>query len=219
MSPRGTKLLRFVIVAIVTIAAISAAAIATGYGTLVAREAPRVGDAQGSRVTCRYLYAGGFHERFAFTPNPDAIVCPHFVSVRSPAPADDVHWAAPLPTNRTVQLECRFIRYPADGDSGLGARFTVDVPLRITVNFSDGRFEIMAPDDQAALGQPQVETAGNRSMLSVIFERGGLPIIGGDRPGRLWLSLFSHDGSAALFLRPPTGALLSSRQGGCRPVA
>lgn len=194
---------------------------ASGYGVLNSRATLHVGNAQGGTVTCRYLYAAGLHEQIAFTPDIEAFVCPRFISVRAPTPADEVHWAAALPTDRLVQLECRFLRYPVDGDNGLGIRFTVDAPLRISVNFTTGEFRLLDAADQASLGPPQPDASlgpNKTAVMSMQFDRGTLPIFSGDHPGSLRLLMFSSDGQASMFLRPPQGPLLWSRQGGCRPT-
>jgi hypothetical protein len=192
---------------------------ATGAGALVRREQVHVGNAQGQRVTCHYFHATGTYEVTDFTTHPDAVACARFVSLRSPPPVTEGRWAAPLPTDRMVQLECRFIRYPAEGDGGLGTRFTAETPLRLAVNFSAGQLDLLTADDRSALGDPKQDTSPNSGAILIGFERGGAPIFTGDKPGRLTLSIFSRDGHAAMFLLPPRGPLLWSREGGCRPSA
>ena len=194
---------------------------ASGYGTRIgARESMHVGNAQGVTLTCNYLHATGIYKHVAFTTDPNTVACPQFLSVRTPGPADDVHWMAPLPTDRTVQLECRFIRYPVDGDDGLGARFTGDSPMRVAVNFTTREFQLLDPADQASLGssKPEKDFGPNKTATMVrMFDHGSLPVISGGEPGLLWLTIFSGGGDATMFLRPPKGPLLWSRQGGCRP--
>src|SRR5215468_9688715 len=114
---------------------------ASGAGALYFRLPVQVGNAQGGRVTCHYVHATGLYEVTDFTTNPDAVSCAWFVSMRSPPPVTESRWAAPLPTDRTVQLECRFVRYPAEGDGGLGMRFTEEAPLRLAVHFRAGRLD------------------------------------------------------------------------------
>src|SRR5262249_36819337 len=152
-------------------------AFASGIGALVAHERHHVGNAQGSTVICRYIHATGTYELFAFTEQPDALVCAHFVSVRSPPVSDD-HWAAPLPSDKSVQIECRFIRYPADGDSGLGTRFTAEAPLRLEVNFAARQLTVIGDDDRSALGQPVFDStpsvnAGAGALVQ--FSHGAVP--------------------------------------------
>jgi len=211
--------IRRVILALSIIPAAWLILFATGVATLILRERAHVGNAQGERVTCRYLHAIGTYEVTDFTTDPDAVVCARFVSVRSPPPATANRWAAPLPTDRTVQLECRFIRYPAEGDDGLGTRFTAEAPLRLAVNFSAGQIDLLSADDRGALGAPERDTPPNPGSVLVAFRHGTAPIFTGEKPGRLTLSIFSRDGRAAMFLLPPRGPLLWSREGGCRASA
>jgi hypothetical protein len=192
---------------------------ATGAGALVRREQVHVGNAQGQRVTCHYIHAAGTYEVTDFTADPDSVSCARFVSLRSPPPVTEGRWAAQLPTDRMVQLECRFIRYPAEGDGGLGTRFTAEAPLRIAVNFSAGQLDLLTADDRSALGDPKQDTSPNSGAILIGFEHGGAPIFTSEKPGRLTLSIFSRDGHAAMFLLPPGGPLLWSREGGCRPSA
>src|SRR5262249_51397313 len=137
-----------------------------------------------------------------------------FVSLRTPPPVTESRWAAPLPNDRTVQLECRFIRYPVEGDGGLGERFTAEAPLRLAVNFSAGQLDLVSVDDRSALGDPKLELPPNRKSFYVKFEHGAAPIFAGDKPHVVMLSIHSRDGLAAIFLGRP---LLWSREGGCRP--
>jgi hypothetical protein len=192
---------------------------ATGAATLVGRESLHVGNAQGSTVTCRYVHATGIYEVIDFTTDPDAVACARFVSVRSPPPATGNRWAAPLPTDRTVQLECRFIRYPAEGDGGLGTRFTAEAPLRLAVNFGAGQLDLITADDRSALGDPKPHETTNPASAWVAFDLAAAPIFTGEKPGRLTLLIFSRDGRASMFLLPASGPLLWSRVGGCRPGA
>jgi hypothetical protein len=192
---------------------------ATGAGALVFRGQVHVGNAQGVTVTCRYVHATGIYETFDFTTDPDAVTCAQFVSVRSPQPVTESRWAAPLPTDRLVQVECRFIRYPAEGDGGLGTRFTAEAPLRLAVNFSAGQLDLLSADDRSALGDPERRDPPFPGGAMVRFEHGAVPVFAGDKPGRLTLSIFSRDGQAGMFLLPPSGPLLWSRVGGCRPSA
>jgi hypothetical protein len=192
---------------------------ATGAGALVRREQVHVGNAQGQRVTCHYFHATGTYEVTDFTTDANAVTCAWFVSLRSPPPVTESRWAAPLPTDRMVQLECRFIRYPAEGDGGLGIRFTAEAPLRLTVNFSAGQLDLVSADDRSALGDPKQDIPSNPGSLFVKFEHGASPIFTGDKPGRLTLSILSRDGRAGMFLLPPSDTLLWSREGGCRPSA
>ena len=114
------KYIRRIVLALSIIPAAWLILFATGAATLLIREQLQVGNAQGVTVTCRYVHATGTYEVIDFTTDPDAVTCARFVSLRSPPPVTEGRWAAPLPTDRMVQLECRFIRYPADGDGGLG---------------------------------------------------------------------------------------------------
>jgi hypothetical protein len=123
-----------------------------------------------------------------------------------------------LPIDRTVQLECRFLRYPAEGDGGLGMRFTAEAPLRLAVNFSSGQLDLVSADDRSALGDPKQDKLSNPTSVFVKFEHGAAPIFTGEKPGHIRLLIFSHDGRASMFLLPPRGAG-SSRDGGCRPSA
>jgi hypothetical protein len=192
---------------------------ATGAGALVRREQVHVGNAQGQRVTCHYVHATGTYEVTDFTTDPDAVTCARFVSLRSPPPVTEGRWAAPLPTDRMVQLECRFIRYPAEGDGGLGTRFTAEAPLRLAVNFSAGQLDLLSADDRSVLGDPERRDSPNPGSTMVMFEHGMAPVFTGEKPGRLTLVIFSRDGSAGMFLLPPSQSLLWSREGGCRPSA
>lgn len=195
---------------------------ATPTATLVFREQVQVGKAQGGRVTCHYIHATGTYEVTDFTTDPEAVRCAWFVSLRSPPPATASRWATPLPTDRTVQLECRFIRYPAEGDGGLGIRFTAEAPLRLAVNFSTGQLDLVSADDRSVLGDPNQVAPPNPANISVRFEHGAAPIFTGEKPGRLTLSIFSHDGRAGMFLLPPPvpdSYLLWTREGGCQPSA
>src|SRR5262245_45869310 len=192
---------------------------ATGAGALYFRERVHVGNAQGERVTCHYIHATGTYEVTDFTTDPDAVACARFVSLRSPPPVTEGRWGAPLPTDRVVQLECRFIRYPAEGDGGLGERFTAEAPLRVAVNFSAGQLDLVSADDRSALGDPEQDTSPSPGAILIAFRHGAAPIFTGEKPGRLPLSIISRDGHAGMFLLPPGGTLLWSREGGCRPSA
>src|SRR3954451_11164305 len=156
---------------------------ATGAGAIYFRERVHVGNAQGERVTCHYIHATGTYEVSDFTTDPDAVACARFVSLRSPSRATEGRWAAPLPTDRMVQLECRFIRYPAQGDGGLGTRFTAETPLRLAVNFSAGQLDLLTADDRSALGDPKQDTSPNSGAILIGFEHGRAPIFTGDKPG------------------------------------
>ena len=206
------------------LAAIAAAwliAFASGTGMLVTRELLQLGDARGSTVTCRYIYAAGYYEQLNFTEKPDAAACARFVSVRSPALSAD-HWAAPLPSDRTVQIECRFIRYPADGDNGLGTRFTAQTPLRLNINVAARQLTLIGNEDQTALGKPIFDPtlmANNGANVWVEFLHGAVPILAGNPSGHLTLVITSGNGHAVLMLSPPHGSVLWSRDGGCRVSA
>jgi hypothetical protein len=189
----------------------------SGAAVLFYREPERVGNAQGGTVTCHYVHATGFYHVINFTTDPDAVPCARFVSLRSPPPITESHWAAPFPTDRMVQLECRFIRYPAEGDGGLGTRFTAEAPLRLAVNFSAGQLELVSAEDRSALGDPTQDTSTTPWSIHVRFEHGAAPP--GGRPWRLTFYVSPHNGRANMDLLPPTGYLLWSRQGGCRPSA
>jgi hypothetical protein len=212
-------LIRRIILALSIIPAAWLILFATGAGSLVYREQVHVGKAQGDRVTCHYLHATGTYEVTDFTTDPDAVACARFVSLRSPPPVTASRWAAPLPTDRMVQLECRFIRYPAEGDSGLGTRFTAETPLRLAVNFSAGQLDLLTADDRSALGDPKQDERPSPGVVWVGFEHGTAPVFTGEKPGRLTLMIFSGNGQAGMFLLPPGGPLLWSREGGCRPSA
>jgi hypothetical protein len=212
--------LRRAILALSIIAAAWLILFATGTATLFFREQEHVGNAQGVTVTCRYIHATGTYEVIDFTTDPEAVACARFVSLRSPPPVTEGRWAAPLPTDRMVQLECRFIRYPAEGDGGLGIRFTAETPLRLAVNFSAGQLDLVTADDLSALGDPKQDTLSNPPRSAwVVFEHGTAPIFTGEKPGRLTLVISSSNGRASMFLLPPGGILLWSRVGGCRPSA
>jgi hypothetical protein len=175
------------------------AAFVSGVGALVAREQLHVGNAQGSTVTCRYIYAAGAYEIFDFTENPDDVVCARLVSVRSPPVSGD-HWAAPLSSDRSVEIECRFIRYPADGDGGLGTRFTADAPLRLKVNLAAGQLTPVSDDDRSALGEPVFNPAlsgNNEAVAWVEFSRGTVPILAGNPPGHLTFVITSGNATQA----------------------
>jgi hypothetical protein len=221
MKSRTAFILRRALLAVAIVPVAWLIAFASGIGALVAREELHVGNAQGSTVTCRYIHAAGTYEMLDFTENPDAVVCALFVSVRSPPVSGD-HWAAPLPPDKAVQIECRFIRYPADGDNGLGTRFVADAPLRLKVNFAARQLTVIGEDDRSALGEPvfdptlSADTRANAWGALVYFPHGAVPILAGDPPGRLTLVIFSDNGHAALMLLPPRGALLWTRDGGCR---
>jgi hypothetical protein len=196
---------------------------ASGVGALVSREPVLVGNAQAGRVTCHYIHATGTYEVTDFTSNPDAVSCAWFVSLRSPPPVTENRWGAPLPTDRVVQLECRFVRYPAEGDGGLGVRFTAEAPLRLAVNFSTGQLDLVTAGDRSVLGDPERQSVPpNPGSIRVRFEHGAAPIFTGEKPGRLTLMIFSDYGHAGLFLLSPPvpeSYLLWSREGGCRPSA
>jgi hypothetical protein len=217
MNPRTGTITRRVLLALSIIPAAWLILFATGAGALVRREQVHVGNAQGQRVTCHYLHATGTYEVTDFTTDPDAVACARFVSLRSPPPDTEGRWAAALPTDRMVQLECRFIRYPAEGDGGLGTRFTAEAPLRLAVNFSAGQLDLVAADDRSALGDPERRDSPNAGSAMVMFEHGAAPVFTGEKPARLTLVIFSRDGHAGMFLLPPSGYLLWSREGGCRP--
>src|SRR5262249_14498210 len=157
------------------------------------------------------------YELTDFTTDPDAVTCAQFVSLRSPPPVTESRWAAPLPTDRVVQLECRFIRYPTEGDGGLGTRFTAEAPLRLAVNFSTGQLDLVSADDQGVLGDPELDPSPSPGAIFVAFRHGAAPIFTGEKPGRLTLVISSDDGRAGMFLLPPSEHLLWSRVGGCRP--
>ena len=191
---------------------------ATGAGALYFRERVHVGNAQGERVTCHYIHATGTYEVTDFTTDADAVTCARFVSLRSPPPVTEGRWGVPLPSDRTVQLECRFIRYPAEGDGGLGERFTAEAPLRLAVNFSAGQLDLVSADDRSVLGDPEQDTSPSPGTILInAFRHGAAPIFAGEKPGRLTLVIYSRDGYAGLFLLPPSEHLLWSRVGGCRP--
>jgi hypothetical protein len=219
MKQRTATIMRRAILALSIIPAAWLILFATGAATLVRREQLHVGNAQGVTVTCRYIHAAGTYEIVDFTTDPDAVACAGYVSVRSPPPVTENRWAVPLPTDRMVQLECRFIRYPAEGDGGLGIRFTAEAPLRLAVNFKAGQLDLVTADDRSALGDPKPTMPSNSGGAMVRFEHGAAPIFTGEKPGRLTLSILSYDGRAAMFLLPPDGPLLWSREGGCRPSA
>lgn len=204
------------LLALAIIAAAWLIAFASGVGWLVSRGQLHVGNAQGSTVTCRYVHATGTYEMFDFTENPDAVVCARVLQVRSP-PVSGGHWAAPLPPDRSVQIECRFTRYPADGDDGLGTRFTGDAPLRLKVNLAARQLTVIDDDDRSVLGEPVFDSAiaGNNGAVAwVEFSHGALPVIAG--PGHLTLTVTSGNGHAVLMLFPPGGPILTARDGGCR---
>jgi hypothetical protein len=219
MEQRTATIMRRVFLALSIIPATWLILFATGVAALVNREQVHVGNALGERTTCRYMHATGTYEVTDFTTDANAVVCAWFVSLRSPPPVTESRWAAPLPTDRMVQLECRFIRYPAEGDGGLGIRFTAQAPLRLAVNFSAGQLDLVTADDRSALGDPKQDRPSHLSSVMVGFEHGAAPIFTGEKPGRLTLLIFSHDGRASMFLLPPSGTLLWSREGGCRPSA
>jgi hypothetical protein len=208
-----------VILALSIIAAAWLTLFATGAATLVGRAPSQVGNAQGGTVTCYYIHATGTYQVIDFTTNPDAVSCAWFVSLRSPPPATENRWAAPLPTDRMVQLECRFIRYPAEGDGGLGTRFTAEAPLRLAVNFGAGQLDLVTADDRSTLGDPEQDRPSSADIAKVAFKHGAAPIFAGEKPARLTLVIFSRNGRAGMFLLPPSGTLLWSREGGCRPSA
>jgi hypothetical protein len=219
MKQRTATIIRRIILALSIIPAAWLILFATGAATFDRREVLQVGSAQGVTVTCRYIHAAGTYEVIDFTTDPDAVTCARYVSLRSPPPVTETRWAAPLPTDRMVQLECRFLRYPVEGDGGLGTRFTVEAPLRLAVNFSAGQLDLVTADDRSTLGEPKQDKLSSRGSASAVFEHGAAPIFAGETPGRLWLLIFSDDGRASMFLRPPHGPLLWSRVGGCRPSA
>jgi hypothetical protein len=219
MKPRTGTIIRRVFLALMIIPAAWVILLATGAATLQVREQLHVGNAQGATVTCRYIHATGTYEVIDFTTDPDAVTCAPFVSLRSPPPVTASRWAAPLPTDRLVQLECRFTRYPVEGDGGLGNRFTAEAPLRLAVNFSAGQLDLVAADDHSALGDPKQDMPSHSAVAVVVFEHGAAPIFTGEKPGRLRLMIFSSNGRASMFLQSPRGPLLSSRDGGCRPSA
>jgi hypothetical protein len=124
-----------------------------------------------------------------------------------------------LPSDKSVQIECRFIRYPADGDNGLGTRFTADAPLRLKVNLAASQLTLTRDDDRSALGEPVFDStlsANTGANAWVEFSHGMVPILAGNPPGHLTLVITSGDGHAGLMLFPPRGPLLWSRDGGCR---
>jgi len=216
MKQRTATIMRRVILALSIIPAAWLILFATGAATLVFREQLQVGKAEGVTVTCRYIHATGIYDVIDFTTDPDAVVCARFVSVRSPPPATGSRWAAPLPTDRVVQLECRFIRDPVEGDGGLGTRFTAEAPLRLVVNFSAGQFDLVTADDRTALGDPKQEMPLTPTAAKVVFEHGAAPIFTGEKPWRLRLVIFSRNGRATMLLLPPGGPVLWAREGGCR---
>jgi hypothetical protein len=219
MKYRTATIMRRIILALSIIPAAWLIPLATGAATLQVREQLHVGNAQGATVTCRYIHATGTYEVIDFTTEPETVTCARFVSLRSPPPVTEGRWAAPLPTDRTVQLECRFIRYPVEGDGGLGIRFTAEAPLQLAVNFSAGQLDLVTADDRSALGDPKQDMPSHPAIAVVVFEHGAAPIFTDEKPGRLRLMIFSSNGRASMFLLPPGGPLLWSRDGGCRPSA
>jgi hypothetical protein len=214
MISRTAFILRCALLAVAIVPIAWLTAFASGIGALVAREELHVGNAQGYTVTCRYIHAAGFYEMFDFTENTDAVVCAPFVSVLSPPVSGD-HWAAPLPPDKAVEIECRFIRYPADGDNGLGTRFVAEAPLRLKVNLAARQVTVIGDDDRSALGEPDFDlplSADTGAAGLVNFSHGAVPILAGDPPGRLTLVIFSRNGRATLML-------FSTRDGGCRTSA
>ena len=148
MKQRTATIRRVILVALSIISAVLIL-FATGAATLQVREQLHVGNAEAVTVTCRYIHATGTYEVIDFTTDPDAVTCARFVSLRSPPPVTEGRWAAPLPTDRMVQLECRF-RYAVEGDGGLGTRFTAEAPLRLAVNFSAGQLDLVTATSKRA---------------------------------------------------------------------
>jgi hypothetical protein len=197
----------------------------TGYGMSVGRMTETRGS--WSAVTCYYLHPTGTYEVTEYTQQPDAVECTRFVSVRSPPPArGPQRWAAALPTDRAVEIECRFFEERSDADGGLGMRFGPNAPLRLAVQFNPQRVDLLDVDDRTALGSPAPAFADPAprapgtasSSISVKFEQGSLPVFASPQKARLTLHIFAPDGRAAMFLLPTmTERLLWAREGGCRP--
>jgi hypothetical protein len=217
MQGRSGKILRRAVLVLSVVVVAWLVAFATGAATLIRREQLQVGQSQGKTITCHYAHAAGTYELVHFTTtDPDAIVCAQFISVHWPPPDTGTRWAMPLATDRATPIECRFLRSVADGDGGLGLRFAEDAPLKARVDFSTGQIELA---DAADLGKPEPVRDSHPSSIWVRFQGGTVPILAGEKAGRLQLTIFSRDGRATMFLHPPSGGLLWSRPGGCRPGA
>jgi hypothetical protein len=200
--------LRRAMLALAIVAVAWVAAFASGVGWLTLRDELTGGHTAGTTVTCRYRYAAGTYETFAFTEHPDAVVCPRFASLRA-LPVSGEHWAAPLPGDKSAAIECRFFPANVEGDDGIGTRFAADAPLRLQVNFAARQLVTIGADVQRALGAPAFDTtlAPNDANAVIDFKQG--------TAGHLML-IITANGRAMLTRFAPSGPILWGRDGGCR---
>jgi hypothetical protein len=198
--------LRCALLALATMSTASPVAFAADDGKLVSRGLKWSTGAQGAAVICGYETAKGSFDILEFSEHPESVTCAPFASAEA-RPVSGNHWAAPLPTDKTVELECRFLRPVSDAGNSLGTRFTADAPLRFKVNLKARQLTLASDDDRLALGE-----AAFRADTWVVFSHGAALR---DPPKELTLWTFPKDGQATLLLGP-LGAPIWSRPGGCR---
>jgi len=211
--------------------------LASGYGFLWDQEV-HTSEAAEAVVICRYFHATGTYDETQFTyfhaPGPydetqyatelNAVRCPRAMPIRWPArpPAvrRETQWAAAIPVDHRVEIECTFVRRPQDG-SGLEQRYSAGSPLLLALDLGGGAVDLVDNADRTALG-PWEPWVGPNEMSSRIvllaFRQGALPIFQSGRNGRLSFSVTPRDGRATLILNAANPSLLWVREGGCRPV-
>jgi hypothetical protein len=197
-----------IILASATIWATWPVAVAADDGKLVTREQRWDARAKGAAVICHYQNAGGTFAITEFSEHPEAVTCAPSASAAA-RPLAGNHWAAPLPTDKTVAIECRFLPALADDGSGLGTRFGTNAPLRLKANFNAWQLALTGNDDRTALGEADLSIRGWARFSHGTALR--------DPPKPLTLTISPDDGLATLMLRLADGKIPWSRPGGCRP--
>jgi hypothetical protein len=196
--------------------------LASGYGFLWGHEVHTSAAAEGV-VICRYFHATGIYEVTQFTTEPDPVRCPAAMPIRWPArpPAvrPETQWAAAIPVDRRVEIECTFVQRPQDG-SGLEQRYSAGSPLRLAVDLGGGGVNLVDNADRTALGpwEPAEPAFISSRIVWLAFTQGALPIFQSGRNGRLSFKVTPPDGRAVLMLNAANPSLLWVREGGCRPV-
>jgi hypothetical protein len=214
--------MRRILLALCTLAAAWLVFFLPGYGVYLARQVETSLATEGI-VTCHYFHATGFYEVTEFTSTPSTVVCSQLFPVHWPAPAPELrresHWAAPIPGDRPVTVECKFVRRPEDG-SGLEQRFSVDSPMRLTFDLSARMVEFIGSDERTVLGTgtPVEARSVSSRVVWLSFQHGALPIFGAGRSTRLTLFINPSQGRANLILNSSSPRLLWVREGGCRPI-
>jgi hypothetical protein len=137
----------------------------------------------------------------------------------TPAVRRETQWAAAIPVDRRVEIECTFVRRPQDG-SGLEQRYSAGSPLLLALDLGGGAVDLVDNADRTALGpwEPEDPNAISSRIVWLAFRQGALPIFQSGRNGRLSFSVIPRDGRATLILNAANPSLLWVREGGCRPV-